>query len=791
MLLRLPDERLFFGPLMALSMVATAALAERWLFLDIVLNERSTGVIAEVIERGVELLAAPLELRGVGLRVPNTVPPGPDGLVALRALPGVTVALDEPKQVLRLTALPEALEPTLLGGPATPAPTAPPQASGFGALVNYDLLATATTGSHDLAASALLGTRIFSPAGVFDSSFLLNAWNGRAAQQASLTRLDTSFIYNDPDRLRRYQLGDVITAGLGWTRSLRLGGFQVASNFSLRPDLVTMPVPGLSGVAAVPSTVDVLVNGVRHISTPVDAGPFSVRQLPIVSGNGDITLVVRDSLGREVTRTLPFYASGALLAEGLASYSLEGGWVRYNYGLESDDYRQPAAVGTLRYGLTDWLTTETHGEVTARQGMLGGGAVLALQPFGLFSASAAGSQRRKGEEFGRGTVTGDRGWLLGGGYERVAGRVSLSASMTMTSDGFSDAASESGDGPARRVIRGSLGLSLGELGLLGVAYAEVERGASRRPRRAGVAAASRHTQVISASWTYPLFGSATLYATGFQDLAEPRRLGAVAGISMALGGRGSMGVAGAVDEGGPYGSVQASQSAITEGDLGWRVLAREGHLPQQSADLEYQARWVRGSVAVDRRPSQTGYRAGVQGSVALLGGALHASTPIQDSFAVVDAGHPGVMVLRENWPVGRTDAQGLLLVPALRSSEDNRLSIDPAGLPADAALESERITVRPAAQSGVMVRFGVQRQKGARLRLVDAAGAPLPVGSTAWLRLSDKALPVGHDGETYAPELEPDNLIEARLPDGRRCQARFTFLPEADTLPLLGPIPCR
>jgi len=50
---------------------------------------------------------------------------------------------------------------------------------------------------------------------------------------------------------------------------VRLGGAQIATDFSLRPDLVTFPVPIVAGSVAVPSNVDVLVNNVRVLSLEV------------------------------------------------------------------------------------------------------------------------------------------------------------------------------------------------------------------------------------------------------------------------------------------------------------------------------------------------------------------------------------------------------------------------------------------------------------------------------------------------------------------------------------------
>jgi outer membrane usher protein len=42
---------------------------------------------------------------------------------------------------------------------------------------------------------------------------------------------------------------------------IRLAGVQIRSDFSMRPDLVTFPLPSISGAAAVHSVVDVLTNG--------------------------------------------------------------------------------------------------------------------------------------------------------------------------------------------------------------------------------------------------------------------------------------------------------------------------------------------------------------------------------------------------------------------------------------------------------------------------------------------------------------------------------------------------
>src|SRR5690606_611725 len=99
--------------------------------------------------------------------------------------------------------------------------------------------------------SGTLEGRLFSPAGVFENSLSFSNDDFR--------RLDTSWTYSDPNSMHTFRAGDLITSGLSWTRPTRLGGLQFQKNFDLRPGLITMPVPGFTGSAAVPSTVDVIL----------------------------------------------------------------------------------------------------------------------------------------------------------------------------------------------------------------------------------------------------------------------------------------------------------------------------------------------------------------------------------------------------------------------------------------------------------------------------------------------------------------------------------------------------
>ena len=337
--------------------------------LEVVINGRPIGKIGQFVIRAGQPFARLQDLRGFGIRVPST-PDDDQSLVGLSDLGGLAVRIDQPSQTIFIDAADDWLLPNILGERS--APDTFTVESGTGATLNYDLVGTAVSG-HELL-SGVADLRAFSRLGVISSDVLFhtNSGSDRHGNGGFDTiRLDTSYVYSDPWSLRRYRAGDFISGSLPWTRPVRLGGVQINLDFSMRPDLITFPVPSVSGSAAVPSTVDVLVNGTTVRSGSVAPGPFEVPQVPVISGAGTVTTTVTDALGRQVTTELPFYASPTLLAPSLQTYSAEIGLVRRDWGTESNDYGDLAGAITYRRGLSTHLTVEGHAEYT--DGLLMGG----------------------------------------------------------------------------------------------------------------------------------------------------------------------------------------------------------------------------------------------------------------------------------------------------------------------------------------------------------------------------------------------------------------------------------
>jgi outer membrane usher protein len=764
--------------------------------LEVVVNGFSTNKVADVVQQGDRLFIKGADLTELGLRVPPGTPESSQDLYAIDSLPNVSARVDAASQILEVTAADSALltKELRLRGPED---MGTPVESSTGLTLNYDVNGAHTNGLAY--GSGLFEGRIFSPLGVASTDFLAFAGSGFGETNNEPIRLDSTYVYSDFDSQKRFVLGDTITGGLAWTRPVRLGGLQITRDFSMRPDLITFPLPTVTGSAAVPSTVDVLVNGSRALSQEVQPGPFSVPQLPVITGAGQVQLTVTNALGQQVTSTLPFYASSNLLAPELFTSSLEGGFVRREWGALSNDYGDFAASGTIRRGLNDNLTLEAHAEGTRDQGMGGAGLVANLFNFAILNVDAAGSSFR-GHAGGEAVL----------GLQRVGPVFSFGAQAILATREFSDIATTEGDPAPIKQITASMSASLGAFGSAGVAWSQIHqpgsvflgsigRGPSITPPDPPGPAPGlgpdpfvpgQISEILTASYSVQLFGDAYLYANGFHDFANGGT-GASVGITVSLGGRDSVNASGLYQRGAPLtGQFQAERSVSDVGDLGYQAYAStDSH---EFGLLQYKSPWGLFSAGVDHLQSETTVRVEAQGAVSYIDKQIFPTNTVTDSFAVVNTnGVGGVHVFTENRPAGVTDDNGQLLVPDMLAWQNNHLAIEPGDVPVDAQVPYVAKIVRPPDRSGIVVGFPITTTYGALLTLVDEAGHPIPLGSTATLESTGTVEPVGYDGQTFVEHLGAANRVAVQTPNGNRCVVSFGFKPVPGEIPQIGPLTCR
>ncbi len=779
------------------AMAGEAALPATEYQLEAHINGQPTGFISRFVDLGDGRLGAPAsELRDLGIKVPDERADAE--IVALDGFPGLSYVYDEAKQSINIETGDTNRTPKRYDarGESDRAKTSP---TGYGAVLNYS--AYATSSNLDVRTSlgstafeginVALESRFLAPVGVFSNSAILGA---TLADETNALRLETTYTFADDDNMVTWRAGDSISGGTAWTRPYRFGGAQAQRTFSMRPDLVTTPMPSFSGSAAVPSTVDVFVNGIKSYSKEVAAGPYQIENIPSISSGGVAQVVTRDAAGREVVQSLSFYASPQLLRSGLWDFSMEGGLPRNSYGIESFDYQDKfAGSATVRSGFTDWLTGEAHAEGNGTVWNAGGGVVARAFDLAIVSAAASASTSDRGE-----------GFQLYGRFETKVGPLSINGRAQQSFSAYDDVAAH------------NLASSANGFGFIGFASPGFITGLrNTAPPRAidaitvstpltfdkSTISASyikyqleseKATQVITTTYSRPFFGNSSINATGFIDLADTTSAGLYLGVNIPFGDNVSLN-GGLQSRGHDVGGYAEASKPVDQdvGSWGWRIRDYEGNDAYRSATVGYRASAARLEAGINQDSSGVRATAQADGAVAMLGGNVFASNRIDGAFAVVDAHEPGVRVMRENVVIGTTDSDGKILIPSLNAYYKNKIAIDPMDLPLDAEIASTLEYVAPSFKSGVYVEFDVKKAKpSAIVILKDASGKFLAAGSEGHLDGSDEPFIVGYDGQAFVKGLQAVNTIHV-INNGRECTAQFSFGTETAVQPTIGPEICQ
>ncbi len=778
----------------AVSTAVAAALAEA--VLEVSVNSESAGESLVVLRGpGNSIYLAEEDLKRLHLRVPHVAAVEREGrrYYALAAVVGSRVRIDDARQRALVTVPAAAFEPNEVSAAERSHPKITPAAPG--AFFNYQVSAQQIQGTSFGGLQGELG--VFASPGVLTDTFVAR----RDAGQNQFVRLDSTFTHDWVDSLQTLNLGDSISDPGTWGNALRFAGIRFSRNFALRPDLLTTPLLSASGTATVPSTVDVFVNNQLVNSSTLPAGPFVIDRLPSITGTGDMSVVVRDALGREQVMTQSFYTSPFLLAAGLSQYAIDVGSVRNNYGITSTDYGAPIAEGSYRRGITDDFTLEGHAEYLKNFAHAAGvNAAYQIDHLGVINVTAA-----------NGGGFGGSGWLTGVGIEHRGSRASLVASTQWASRNFVQVG-ESPD-PDFWITRRDLlqgGVSVGRTFSISVAW--VRELFRNEP--------SQRSLSLTNTWSFGPLGALeltvarTVVGAGTPSLAPsalppggivpPTGFLPGSGFTAAqsstsvflnyvysLGGRKSVtasGIGGS-GEGAPprEGRVTYTDSPPVGPGYGYRLAAATNG--DYDADWQQQGRAASLEVEAARTQGVDGRSAYLTGAFTWLDGRFDALRSVNSSFGMVDLdGLANVPVYVENQLTARTDDAGRALLFNLRPYEANRVSIVPQDLPLDTTIESASTTVAPPFRSGVVVRFPVERTRGGTFRLVTEDGTAVPTG--AEVVFNGGKFPVVLDGKVYVTGYDHGTQGSATWKEGR-CVFRLPPPPADDPLPELGTVRCR
>jgi outer membrane usher protein len=742
-------------------------------YLELFVNDVSRDTVL-VILRGADkpddalVAVADLEKGGLrGLRGTRELHDGRE-YVSLRSLaPEIEFRYDPVALAVRVVAQPALLESTAIDLRPVVRPEGMVLHRDTSAFLNYSV---STDGRGTVTGAGELGASFRGNLGFTGLSVL---------PDHSVVRGLSYLVVDDPDKMRRVQLGDAVgfSSELGGTA--QLSGVSVTREFSLDPYFVRQPLPKMSGAILTPSTLDVYMNGVLLRQQQIAPGPFEVRNLPVGSGVGQVSYVIRDAFGRTQEFASPYYAASGVLADGITEYGYHLGFRRVGFGEESFHYGPPELLARHRVGIADRVTVGYRFESALQRGggtslLASGGPTFALAlPVGELDLDAAASAD--------GAQTGAAGALS---YTLFTRRLSIGASVRAMSASYANLATPAAADRPLLQLRGAVGTPV--VPRINV----VLEGQLNSMRDAGLSSALTLRGDVHISNALALSLSASRLRT---PGVGPEWL-AFATLMYSFG-NGTTG-----DLGGSAGTNTANTSAGVQKALpigeGWGYQLRSTIDRDQPASglgqVQYQGTYGTYLASYDRTAGTDGAMATAAGALVFVEGNWMASRPVQEGFALIQVpGLEGVRGFLNNQEIGRTNRGGNLLIPSLQPYYGNRLRIGDADIPIEYQIGATEQVVATTARGGALVPFDVQRVTSVKgLIRVDLNGKPA-VPSFGELTLDARVKsPLGADGQFWFADLRVGkHVAEVEFRDGT-CRFELTVPADAGTAVNLGTISC-
>jgi outer membrane usher protein len=580
----------------------------------------------------------------------------------------------------------------------------------------------------------------------------------------------TAFTYDFLSRLEKLVVGDAVISSTGIGSTGVVGGVTWGRDFALDPYLIVAPRPALTAFAPTPSTLEVWVNGTMVRQQPVPAGTLDLTNIPVVTGAGQVRTVLRDAYGREQTFDLRSNFAPALLAPGLTDFGYTAGFVRNQLDAASFSYGRPVLLGRHRVGLDEVVTVGGRAEASLDR-FLAGPSITMGTLFGQVDLEVVGSvaQGLPGGAAALGWSWMGRGWSSG-----LRLRTQTPAFATAILDPWQDRSL--GDFMAFGSISPVARLGLG-IDLTGARWRDVGDSASAT-LRADLALGMGLTLLASVTQTV---GGPTPGTSGMFTL------------SWSIGDRTTAQASALTSATGPAALAAVARTLPVGSGYGYRVEGEAGAVGSRGSGLfQYQTGFGRYEAQVDQYGTDTQGIVRAAGGIVIAGDRIFATRPVEEAYALLRVGVPGVTAYLENQEVGVTDDHGDVLVPSLLARYANRVSIRAADIPMEYEVGKVEQLVAPSRRGGMVVRFDVTpiRAVVGRLRIDgDAARAPgggelVVVQDGAELRAATTS-----DGRFFLEGARPGAYAAEVSWRGGTCRARLV-VPERPGVQDLGDMNC-
>lgn len=622
-----------------------------------------------------------------------------------------------------------------------------------GMALNYSLYGSDEHYGQNLSAYTQLRSFGIGP-GNFSSSFNNRFSRSTSGTDQDFQRLMTSWTYNNPDKLLTLTVGDNYSGSQSWTNSVRFAGLSLSHNYSQQPDYNTTAKDILSDTVALPSTVDLYVQGVKQSSRQVEPGQFTLNTAPVFTGNSAAQVVITDINGQQRVVNLNLYGSDLLLTPGINVWSINAGWIRKDYSYRSFSYDHSLiAIGNARYGLTNNLTLEGHTEQGQPLQNGGAGVNYLLSPWlGVVHSDYSVSQHQG--------MTGQQ-WGLGWQWSNQ--RMTLSASHNQRSSTYADSSVLEDGILSTRSDNAFMSWSVNPIGTVDVSW--INRNFS-----------GENSQYVGLSWSRLFPHSISVSASLTRAMGENNDQSLYLSLSVPLSGTQYLNLSHNQDNQSVNNQLAWSKS-LESGKPGWGASASisQGDNATTHLSYNYRSTWSDSELGYNHFGQQNNYYGSLAGAVGWFNGGIYATRQLGDAFAIVDTGGiANIPVYLSHNPVGKTDSHGRLFLNNLLPYYKNDITIDVLSLPEDyRALDTEKEVI-PASGGGATANFSVYRTRAVLLTTRAVDGKEVDFAAPVNVLTSDGQRPikgtastiVGYGGEIYLENPPEHGVVIVHLPGG-------------------------
>jgi len=715
-------------------------------------------------------------------------PPDTIVRVSLASLaPKITFTLDEAEIRLIISADPALLNPTEVEI-SNPRPPGWQVGSNNAFFLNYS---TNWSTDHTATGYAELGVHFFGA--LFESAAGID-------DNGAITPGLTSLTFDQVRARRRWVLGDTIGRSTTLGSSPVVGGFSLSTQQDLDPYYAIYPAPQVRGAVRTPSTADLYVDGRLVSSVRLPPGQFTLNDLPIETGLGNVRVILRDAFGRQQSIDLGFYLSTRLLKRGEQDYSYVAGLERTSSGTRVE-YGRTMGTAVHNIGLTDSLTIGFQAEGSKDLAMAGAGFNARLWRLGTLGAEGLASH----------AAGKAQGYAATGVYSFLSNWFSTDLRGTWIGPQFqnlflspADQAQVSADAsasfPLGRVGSINVGWTLGGPEALTARISQIDPDILGRlpdslKRKLQDALATQHDKLWRLGYTLNITSRAQLSAnaTRVDQAGKPIAWEGFASLNIALGWRTIASAVTTVDaEGEALTSVNVQRSLPLGPGFGFRIDA-DAQEPYRTSGI-FEAQGRRGIVGVRADGSQDDKTIGtvnLAGSIVAIGGEVLLSRPVDDGFALVKVPNSrGVRVLANNQPQGRTGRRGSLFVPDLRSYLSSPIGIVQDDLPVEMKLGAISQDIAVPYRGGAVVVFEATVIRALTGRLDVGGKAPEYGTLTVTVGATGFSSPLNAKGEFYFEDLPPGDHPGIASWSARTCRATIHMPDKAPAMTDAGVVTC-